>query len=182
MKILALMGKAGSGKDTILTALLNNWPERFKKKVSYTTRPPREGEQNDVDYHFVSKEWFENHLDDMIEYCQFRGWYYGTAKEELNDDKIIVGIFTPSGIRQLMEHPDIDLTIFYLWAPGDQRLLRQLKREIHPDTQEIIRRYYADKDDFYDIDDIPYFALDNTDGTMPEFIAIQIMDRLDTIN
>ena len=54
-KVLAIMGKAGSGKDTIAKELLNLRPEKFNRVVSATTRPPREGEVNGVDYHFLTK-------------------------------------------------------------------------------------------------------------------------------
>ena len=48
VKVIALFGKAGSGKDTILRALVKVDPDKFNEIVSCTTRPPREGEQEGV--------------------------------------------------------------------------------------------------------------------------------------
>lgn len=56
LKVVAIMGKAGSGKDTILRALVNKFPDRYNEIVSCTTRPPREGEQEGVNYHFLTVE------------------------------------------------------------------------------------------------------------------------------
>ena len=54
VKVIALFGKAGSGKDTILRALVKVDPDKFNEIVSCTTRPPREGEQEGVNYHFLT--------------------------------------------------------------------------------------------------------------------------------
>ena len=52
--IIALAGKAGSGKDTILKKVIAAIPDRFHEIISCTTRPPREGEVDGKNYHFVN--------------------------------------------------------------------------------------------------------------------------------
>ena len=83
--VIALIGEAGAGKDYLYRILVDSYPE-VNGLVSYTTRPPREGEVNGVNYHFVSREEFEKQIDEgkMLEYTEFRGWYYGTSKAALN--------------------------------------------------------------------------------------------------
>lgn len=57
-QVIAICGKSGSGKDTIMKEILKRYPNSFKPIVSYTTRPRRENEIEGIDYHlFLSKKW-----------------------------------------------------------------------------------------------------------------------------
>lgn len=163
MKIVALMGEAGSGKDTILHKIMEQYPLYFNEIISCTTRPPREGEKDGVNYYFLTIEQFTNKVlnGDMLEATEFNDWHYGTDRESLTTDKINIGVFNPEGIRCLQEDENIDLTVFYVRAAGKQRLLRQLNREENPDVDEIIRRYKTDTMDFGDLDDIKFIEVKN---------------------
>ncbi len=163
-KVIAIMGAAGVGKDTILKCVLNLNPS-LHGIISHTTRPKRENEVYGVDYFYVSKENFQTKIEnnEMIEYTNFNGWYYGTSFSVLREDRINVGVFNPDGVRSLMKNPDIDLIIYHVRAGDNVRLLRQLKRETNPNIDEIIRRYNTDKADFSysNILDIPATILWN---------------------
>lgn len=163
MKIVALMGEAGSGKDTILHRIMEKYPSYFNEIISCTTRPPRQGEKEGVNYHFLSVEDFIRKIlnGDMLEATEFNGWHYGTDSQSLTIDKINIGVFNPEGVRCLQEDENIELYVFYVRAAGKQRLLRQLNREENPDVDEIIRRYKADTEDFSFLNDIKYITLQN---------------------
>lgn len=163
MKIIALMGKAGSGKDTLLHRLVEQYPQLFNEIVSCTTRPPRQGEKDGINYHFLTIEQFTQKVlnGDMIEATEFNGWHYGTTLSSLSTDKINIGVFNPEGVRCISEDSLVDLTTFYVRAANKQRLLRQLNREENPDVDEIIRRYKTDQEDFDNLSDIPYITIDN---------------------
>lgn len=163
MKIVALMGEAGSGKDTILHRIMEKYPSYFNEIISCTTRPPRQGEKEGVNYHFLSVEDFIRKIlnGDMLEATEFNGWHYGTDSQSLTIDKINIGVFNPEGVRCLQEDENIELYVFYARAAGKQRLLRQLNREENPDVDEIIRRYKADTEDFSFLNDIKYITLQN---------------------
>lgn len=163
MKIVALMGEAGSGKDTILHRITEKYPSYFNEIISCTTRPPRQGEKEGVNYHFLSVEDFIRKIlnGDMLEATEFNGWHYGTDSQSLTIDKINIGVFNPEGVRCLQEDENIELYVFYVRAAGKQRLLRQLNREENPDVDEIIRRYKADTEDFSFLNDIKYITLQN---------------------
>lgn len=163
MKIVALMGEAGSGKDTILHRIMEKYPSYFNEIISCTTRPPRQGEKEGVNYHFLSVEDFIRKIlnGDMLEATEFNGWHYGTDSQSLTIDKINIGVFNPEGVRCLQEDENIELYVFYVRAAGKQRLLRQLNREENPDVNEIIRRYKADTEDFSFLNDIKYITLQN---------------------
>lgn len=163
MKIVALMGKAGTGKDTILKIITHSYPDKFNEIVSCTTRPPREGEVDGVNYHFLTVPQFTEKIlnGDMLEATEFNGWHYGTLKSSLLKDKINIGVFNPAGIYCLMEDHSIDLQVFWIFANDKERIIRQLKREENPNIKEIFRRYKADERDFADLSDIDYTAIVN---------------------
>ena len=163
MKIVALMGKAGSGKDTILHKIMEKYPSYFHEIVSCTTRPPREGEKDGINYHFLSIDEFTRKIlnGDMLEATEFNDWHYGTDRESLTINKINIGVFNPEGIRCLQEDDNIELYVFYVRAAGKQRLLRQLNREENPDVDEIVRRYKTDTQDFGYLEDIRYQTIEN---------------------
>ena len=163
MKIVALMGEAGSGKDTILHKIMEKYPSYFHEIVSCTTRPPREGEKDGINYHFLSIDEFTRKIlnGDMLEATEFNDWHYGIDRESLTIDKINIGVFNPEGIRCLQEDDNIELYVFYVRVAGKQRLLRQLNREENPDIDEIVRRYKTDTQDFGYLEDIRYQTLEN---------------------
>lgn len=146
ISIYAIIGKAGSGKDYILKKVLKNI--NANGIVSCTTRPPREGEVEGKDYHFVSNDYFENHKDNFLEFQEFRGWLYGTRYQDLSFDKINIGVFNPDGLCDLIYSKVGKIHIIYLVTDDKTRLIRQLQREKNPDIKEIFRRYERDEADF----------------------------------
>ena len=82
--LFVVSGPSGTGKDTIVARLLADHPE-IQHTISATTRAPREGEQDGVNYYFVSKEDFERKLqnDEIVEHTCYCGNYYGTLRSEI---------------------------------------------------------------------------------------------------
>ncbi|KAF8479686.1 guanylate kinase [Russula ochroleuca] len=83
---LVLSGPSGSGKSTLLRRLFDDHPARFAFSVSHTTRAPRPGEVNGVQYHFVSREDFVSLLNQggFVEHAEFSGNLYGTSKQAID--------------------------------------------------------------------------------------------------
>ena len=161
-KMIALIGEAGSGKDTVMKEVLAKEPLLFNEIISCTTRPPREGECHGVNYYYYTDEEFADKViaGEMLEVAQFNDWFYGTSYEALRSDVINLGVFNPTGIETMLSMKDIDLTVFYICAKDKTRLLRQLNREENPDCMEIMRRYRTDLIDF-EILDFEYTELPN---------------------
>lgn len=88
----------------------------------------------------------------MLEYTNFNNWYYGTSLDSLSKDKINIGVFNPTGIRSLLNYPEVKVITFKIFCNNKNRLIRQLNREEFPNIEEILRRYYADKEDFSDLE------------------------------
>ncbi len=83
--MIVISGPAGSGKGTVNAHLLETG--EFVYSVSATTRAPREGETDGVNYHFISRDEFEARIaaGGMLEYTEYCGNYYGTPKKEAEE-------------------------------------------------------------------------------------------------
>lgn len=154
IKVIAIIGKAGSGKDTLMKAVLKQKPN-IHEIVSFTSRPIRENEIDGVNYHFITPIEFRERINDkqIFEYTVYNeDWYYGTGVESYKKDCINIGVFNPDGVRQLLLNPQVEVTVFYAQANGKVRLIRQLNREYNPNVNEIVRRYSTDEKDFSNLD------------------------------
>lgn len=151
-KVIALIGKAGAGKDALLNAVLKTGIE-VNPLISCTSRPMREGEQDGVNYYYYTLEEFENKIKngEMLEYVQFNGWWYGLSIDAFKDDKINFVVMNPEGIRTL-KNKGMDVRPLWVSVSDKARLMRQLTREENPNVSEIVRRFGADVEDFKNID------------------------------
>lgn len=182
IKIVALFGAAGSGKDTLqnlVTECLDVNP-----LISTTTRPPRGNEIDGEAYHFVEEENFLS--EPMLEYTKFRGWYYGTPYSAIDKKKLNIGVFNISGIKQMMQYNKIiKILPIYIKCDDKVRIQRQLDRESYPDCEEICRRFLTDKKDFSE-DNITfdYYWVNNSDdlGDTLEQLVSLVKDWDETLN
>ena len=151
IELFAICGRSGSGKDTILKGVMQDMcGDLFHRIINCTTRPIREGETPDQDYHFMTDIDFRllDNDDRFIETTTFNNWHYGTLIDDLDKDKINIGVFNPKSIYQLKQLQNIDLTVFYAMITDKMCLTRLMDREPNPDYKEICRRFLADKEDF----------------------------------
>ena len=156
IKITALVGKSGSGKDYLMRKMAEQGGHII---VSSTTRPKRDYETDGVDYHFLTEKEFA--AGTFLETASFNGWHYGTRLGDLKLDCPNIGVFNPTGLKSLAARDDlIDLEIIYVKASDKTRLLRQLNREEEPNVHEIVRRFYTDEADFQD--DKSFITLGNS--------------------
>lgn len=180
-KIIGIMGEAGTGKDSLMQAILQLKP-MFHEIISCTTRPMRQGEAEGVNYYYYTPEQFGDRVlhDEMLECTVFNDWFYGTSYDSVRSDCVNIGVFNPTGIESLMARPDVDLKVVRVVAEDKTRLLRQLNREEYPDVKEIVRRFNADWMDFDGIDeDIPAFKIYNGEGSNLFHCAQHVLAELD---
>ena len=155
--MIVLVGESASGKSSIERHLVDYYG--FNKVVSYTTRNPRQGEVNGVDYHFIdTKKFFElSEQGFFAEKASYNGWNYGTAKEDCTDDK--VAVLTPHGLRQVTKLDGINVTSFYINVPRRDRLIKILQRG--DNIEEAYRRSLSDVGQFDGISDEVNYVIDN---------------------
>lgn len=146
-KKIIIVGRGGSGKDYLRKKLTE---KGYSYGVSFTSRPPREGEVDSVDYFFRSKEEIETLRDNgnFVELQEFNGWYYGITHTEFTEKDIF--ILTPSGIKSLPEEYRKNSFVIYLDPPIDILSKRLGERN---DSDAPKRRIIADSLDFMDFND-----------------------------
>jgi len=141
--VLVVTGPSGVGKGTLITRLLERVP-RLTLSVSATTRPPRPGEVEGRDYHFLSPEEFEKRLlrNEFLEHAMYAGNHYGTPRNEIDraDDGLVLEIEV-EGARQVRERLPEALQVFI--APPSPEALRQRLLKRGTDSEEQMRRRLA---------------------------------------
>lgn len=138
-----LSAPSGTGKTTLCRRLRERFPE-MRYSISYTTRSPRAGEQDGVDYHFISKHEFEDRLKRNLwaEWAQVHNNYYGTSAEFLEKtiaagEDILLDIDVQGTVQILKRFPD-SVTVFIL--PPSMDALKERLTERGTDSPEIIAR------------------------------------------
>lgn len=126
--LFIISAPSGAGKTTLSRAILKRFTDMLYS-VSYTTRSPRKGEKDGVDYHFISKEAFKKDIKTgrWSEWAEVYGNYYGTSAEFIEKGlssgrDILLDIDVQGTIQILKHHPD-SVTIFVL--PPSMDALRQ---------------------------------------------------------
>ena len=140
--LVILSGVAGAGKDTVkheIMVRMNN----VKSIPSYTSRPQRDGDIPGVTYVFLSKEQFEEKINngELYEYDMHHNNYYGTSKKFLNDsarDGIIIKDIDVNGTEALKDSLEgIKVVTIFLRVPKDE-LRRRLENRIDKPSEEEI--------------------------------------------
>ena len=142
--LVVLSGPAGSGKDTVISELFKSDFD-ITKSVSMTTRKPRDGETDGIDYMFVSEEDFLDAVEngELLEYARYGVNYYGTPKgpvdKWLEDGHIVILKIDVEGAGNIRKiYPDT-VSIFIM-PPSMQILEKRLRDRGSEDEEDVIRR------------------------------------------
>jgi guanylate kinase len=145
--LFIISAPSGAGKTTLCQALLKKFPD-FVYSISYTTRSPRENEENGKDYFFIKKEAFEEKLkqDYWAEWANVHGYFYGTSRDFLDyylfrGRNILLDIDV-QGTRQILEYYPNSVTIFVM--PPSLEVLRERLESRATDSMEVIERRLKD--------------------------------------
>ena len=145
--ILVISGPSGSGKSSLMKEVLKEMEDSYFS-ISTTTREPREGEIDGLNYHFVSREEFENDIEEgyFLEWAKVHDNYYGTSLKpilkELHAGKLVIFDIDVQGHKIAQEKFGNLITSVFITTP-DQKSLRE--RLIHrgTDKYEVIEKRLA---------------------------------------
>lgn len=169
--VLLMMAPTGSGKGTLKQHVLQTFPD-MKFSVSCTTRAMREGEQDGREYHFISREAFQEKIDrgEFLEWAVFSGNLYGTLKTELltplKNKQVVLNEIELQGIEQIKGIiPKENRTVVYVDAGSwEDSVRRALLRA--PLSEEELRMRKERYD--YEVRALPHadVVIDNRDGKL----------------
>ena len=140
-RLVVVSGPSGVGKGTVLKQVLER--DDFVYSVSATTRSPREGEVDGVNYFFISRDKFEEMITggELIEYAEYNGNYYGTPKffveQMLSQGKNVILEIEVKGAMQVKKIVP-DATFIFI-APESREILEARLRGRGTETDEVIK-------------------------------------------
>ncbi len=143
--LIAVSGFSGAGKGTLMKKLMDECPDDFALSISATTRQPREGEKEGVEYFFKTKEEFEEMIDagELIEHAVYVGNYYGTPKkfvdEQRESGKDVLLEIEVQGVLQVKEKFPDTVTVF-VTPPTISELRKRLTGRGTEDAETIEKR------------------------------------------
>ncbi|MBU1293114.1 guanylate kinase [Patescibacteria group bacterium] len=144
--LVPVVAPTGSGKDTLITYAKSLYPE-IVLSISCTTRAPREGEVDGVDYYFLTREAFEARIAEggLLEWAEYGGNYYGTPKAEieqaLSEGKLIMGDIEVQGVRLISELlPKEEFSTIYIDAGSWEVLSARALSRAPMSEQELLKR------------------------------------------
>jgi len=182
--ILVLSGPSGAGKSTIINAASDEIGEYYFS-ISTTTRAPRVGEENGVDYFFVSKESFEEDIKagNFLEYAEVHGNYYGTSlkpvREALAEGKLVIFDIDVQGHRLVRAKMNDITTSAFITPPTLQALEERLRARCTDDESVIVNRIENAKHEIKALGEYDFTIINDTvEKAAKEFVIVAKAARL----
>lgn len=174
--VLVVAGPTGSGKDSIIKELIKRYPARFEFAINATTRKPREGERDGVNYHFMTNDHFKEeiaagHIPEHY-YRSETDTYYGTYQPDIEEriarGKIVASQIQIVGARYLKERYGAT-TLFIMPSRMDEYEKRSRSRAPMSDAEWEERRTHTEREIR---EDAPWYdyRLENEEGKLEETV------------
>lgn len=160
--LFILSGPSGTGKGTVVKELVKL--SENEVSISATTREPRKGEIDGVDYHFLTVDNFKQLIDEngLLEYAQYCGNYYGTPiaqiEKWLSEGKNVILEIDVQGCRQIKTKRSDAVTIFIV-PPSMEVLEHRLRKRGTEDEETIQKRLQAAKSEINKASDYDYVVI-----------------------
>jgi len=182
--ILVLSGPSGAGKSTIINAASEEIGEYYFS-ISTTTRNPRAGEENAVDYFFVSKESFEEDIKagNFLEYAEVHGNYYGTSlkpvRVALEEGKLVIFDIDVQGHRLVRAKMNDITTSAFITPPTLHALEERLRARCTDDESVIVQRVENAKSEIKAVGEYDFTIINDTvQKAAEEFVIVAKAARL----
>ncbi len=181
--ILILSGPSGCGKSTLLKEVYKNIDDYYFS-ISTTTRSPRVGEKDGVDYYFVSHEEFEEDIknNNFLEYANVHGNYYGTSlkpiQKALDEGKLVVFDIDVQGHEIARKKLNSFITSVFITTPSLEELENRLKSRATDDIKVIEKRIENAKYEIKFFQEYDYLIInDDLEKASKELISIANITR-----
>ena len=184
-KLIVISAPSGSGKTSIFKkaqAILSN----LLFSISYTTRHPRAGEVDGVDYLFTSEHRFRQMIKEnqFLEWAEVYGNFYGTSKDFIRrsqlDGKIVVLDIDVQGMLQLQDVPDLDAVFVFISPPSLEELTKRLINRGTEDDSSIKKRLNNAEYEMTFMDRYDYKVVnDDLDEAVDAFLKVVITECYD---
>ncbi|MFX4178307.1 guanylate kinase [Aliarcobacter butzleri] len=181
--ILIISGPSGCGKSTLLKEVYKNISDYYFS-ISTTTREPRVGEINGVDYFFVSKEEFEEDIKNgnFLEYAKVHDNYYGTSLkpiiQALNEGKLVIFDIDVQGHHLVRKKMNDSVTSVFITTPSLKVLEERLNNRNSDSLEVIEKRVKNAKKEIEFFDEYDYFIVnDNLASASNELVSIANIAR-----
>lgn len=162
--MLIIVGASASGKSSFQDAICMS--SKYRKLVTYTTRPRRDNESDDA-YHFVDEAFFKEHKDEFTEIAEYNGWKYGSIIPD--DNEWVCAVMTPAGMREARRKLGDKAHVCYLKVSRRARLIMSMLRGDNID--EAIRRNLSDVGQFDGIEnEVDEILLNSFDSKTCRFL------------
>jgi len=182
--ILVLSGPSGAGKSTIINAASDEIGEYYFS-ISTTTRDPRVGEEDGVDYFFVSKENFEEDIKsgNFLEYAEVHGNYYGTSlkpvREALEVGKLVIFDIDVQGHRLVRAKMNDITTSAFITPPTLIALEERLRARCTDDESVIVNRVENAKSEIQAVGEYDFTIINDTvEKAAEQFVIVAKAARL----
>ncbi len=182
--LVVVSAPSGCGKDTIVSKVSEIMKGECHTSISKTTRPMRMGEEDGVNYYFVSKEEFESNIanGEILEYTVYNGNYYGTPVSEVTDNlqkgKVVFLVIEVEGgenIKKLFP----DACKIFIIPPSFEALEKRLRNRGTEEEEVVINRLLTAKEEIKRVSEYDYVVEnDDLDEAVEDVITIIKAERL----
>ena len=186
-QLIVLSGPSGVGKSTVISELLGQRQD-IHFSVSFTTRQPRVGEADGVNYHFVDRAEFERMISagELLEYAEYVGNYYGTSLKVIQEKvaagtDVLLDIEVQGAAKVRAKCPEA--VLIFIIPPSFEELSRRLRGRNTDSEETIAGRLRKAREEYRQIPSYDYLVVnDKVSAAAAEIIAILLAEDCRTRN